>query len=85
MQRGIIMSNHAKVNIGCGCMVIVALLNVTLGGVLFDYCLQSYFGKDIPWYGDAACGLVTAEFVLPFAIVAFILKLCGVASPFFGN
>jgi hypothetical protein len=67
----------------CGCSFFLFLFNITVGSLCFDYCLWTYFGKDIPWYGDVVCGLVTGQFIVPFTIVAFVLQLCGVETPFF--
>lgn len=66
-----------------GCFLLVLAVNLTIGGVCFDYALFSMFGKDIPWYADALCGLVLAEIVGPVALVCWIVRLCGVHAPFF--
>lgn len=63
---------------GC-CYVFLAM---TLGAVLFDYCLHRYIGKDIPWYMDMICGLFTFPLCVPLAVVGYCLELSGVPSPF---
>jgi len=66
----------------CGCFAMVLLMNATIGGVCFDYCLWSLFGKDIPWYADAVCGLIGGEVALPLAVVMWIVHFF-VERPFF--
>ena len=65
--------------LGCFALIIV---NLSLGGWCFGYSLESVFGKDIPWYGDMVAGLFLGQFTIPSAVVCWILKLCGVETPF---
>ena len=65
---------------GCGCGVLA--FNVAFGGWLFDYCLWNIIGKNVPWYADLIAGLFCGQFALPCAVVVWILKLCGVDTPF---
>ena len=58
----------------CGCMVLILVINIFLGGFCFDYCLWGIFGKDIPWYADVICGLFLGEFVIPLSFVLWILS-----------
>ncbi len=64
-----------------GCITIL-LINIFIGGACFDYVLFAVFGKDIPWYGDAVAGLFLGEFAIPATVIVWIVKLCGVATPF---
>ena len=64
-----------------GCFVVM-ILNLLLGGWSFDYCLWAIFGKDIPFWGDMICGFFAGEVTIPLAIVCFILRCCGIESPF---
>ncbi len=70
-------TEEARTTATFGC----CLLNLVLGGWLFDYCLWNIFNKDIPWYGDALAGVFTGQFALPCAVGLFVLKLCGVNMP----
>lgn len=67
----------------CGCLLLVLLFNILLGGYCFDYVLFVVFNKDIPWWADAICGTITGEFIVPAAIVCWILKIF-IPTPFFG-
>lgn len=63
-------------------LIVISLL---LGWFLVDYVLMATMGVDIHWGGDVLISLVASPAVLPSALVTFILELCGVPSPFFGN
>lgn len=70
---------------GGGCLtpiLVFLLFNLLLGGVCFDFSLWAFFGKDIPWYADLLCGLFLGQFVIPIAVVAWILSFF-IAIPFF--
>lgn len=67
---------------GGGCLTIL-LVNFLFGGVCFDYTLWAMFGKDIPWYGDVIAGFFLGQFVVPAAVICWIVKMCGVTVPFF--
>jgi hypothetical protein len=66
---------------GCGCVAIFAAIGLTIGGLAFQYSLWAIFGKDIPWYADALCGVVLGAAALPLAFILWILSLCGIAFP----
>lgn len=69
-----------------GCFVsgffLVVGFNLTIGSLLFQYCLWSILGKDIPWYGDAVAGLFFAQMAIPVSVICWVLRLCGVPIPF---
>lgn len=72
---------------GCGgCFTYIVLLVVSFffGGFCFDYSLYSYFGKDIPWYVDCLVGWFTSPINVPLAVIALVLRSCGVEPPIFG-
>ena len=64
-----------------GCMLVLLIINIVLGGVSFDYCLWYTFGKDISWYYDVLCGFFVGEFTIPLAIIFWIMNLCGIPAP----
>lgn len=66
----------------CGCFLIMLLINVTLGGYCFHYSLWNIFGKNIPWFADAVCGVVLGGVAIPTAVVCWVMRLCGVEAPF---
>lgn len=63
-----------------GCLGVLAL-NLTIGGMAFDYSLMFLVGKDVPWYADAIAGLFLGELAIPLAIACWISSLCGVHPP----
>lgn len=69
---------------GGGCLIVVGIVafHLTVGALLFQYCLWSVFAKDAPWYLDMVGGLFLAEPLVPTAVVCLILRACGVAVPF---
>ncbi len=68
---------------GCGWWLFCLILTVAIAGFAFDYSLDVYFGKDIPWYGDCIAGTIASPVTVPAAVVGFVLKCCGVPTPIF--
>ena len=68
--------------IGCILLIVLLAINLSIGGLCFDYALYSILGKDIPFYGDAIAGLFLGEIAIPLALVCWIVRLCGVPAPF---
>lgn len=62
----------------CGCVALVILLNISVGGWSVDYLLKFFLDKNIPFIGDALIGLFIAEFSVPIAIVVALLRYFGV-------
>lgn len=64
----------------CGCLLMVLLLNVTIGGLLVRYDVQfwaSYFKGTqvaIPMFPCAIAGLFLGEIALPVAIITWLLS-----------
>jgi hypothetical protein len=75
--------NAVIVGGGCGAIVMLLIINITVGALCFQYALWSIFAKDIPWYGDVMVGLVGGQFAVPVAFVCWIIRLCGVEVPFY--
>ena len=67
-----------------GCFFYLSLLSLMawLCKAMFEYSLWCLIGKDIPWYGDLAGGVVCNAFILPVALACWILRLCGIDAPF---
>ncbi len=59
------------------------VVGIAIGGFCFDYCLESYVGKDIHWGVDCLAGAITCPIVIPGAVVALVLRQCDVQTPFF--
>jgi len=68
-----------------GCIMWLVWLTIVMAvvGFAFDYSLYTYFGKDIPWYGDCIAGFFASPVACPAAVVGFILRCCGMEVPFF--
>lgn len=77
------MSREPGCSCGCLVMIIILIINLTLGGLCFDYTIYNWFNADIAWPLDCLCGMVLGEIVMPCAIVTWILKCAGVQTPFF--
>jgi hypothetical protein len=67
---------------GCGCFLLVLLVNLSIGAFAFDYALSSILGKDIPWFGDMICGLFLGELAIPAMVICWVMRLCGIHAPF---
>lgn len=70
-----------------GRFLIVAFLvaiAISIGPLAFQYVLEAATGRDIPWYVDLIAGTILSEIVMLVAIVVWVVKLCGVPTPFFG-
>lgn len=68
---------------GCLTWLFGLAISVAIVAFTFDYSLNIYFGKDIPWYGDCIAGLFASPITVPAAVVGFVLECCGVPTPFF--
>lgn len=72
-------------NTGCECLwnLICLVIAIAVAGFVFDYSLNIYFGKDIPWYGDCLAGIFASPVAVPAAVIGFVLECCGIPAPFF--
>jgi hypothetical protein len=59
------------------------LINITIGGLCFDYTLDAAIDRDVPWYLDATGGAVAGQIMIPAAVGVAIAKSAGVKTPFF--
>jgi hypothetical protein len=75
----------SHMRLGCGCLILVLIFNLTIGAVAFDYTLWCLLAKDVPWWADMICGAVTAEIIVPAAVICWILCLAGMSPPFIGG
>lgn len=57
----------------CGCVFIMLFFNFCIGGWSVNYLL-GLLDKTIPFFWAAIIGLFVAEFSIPAAIIAAILK-----------
>jgi hypothetical protein len=83
------MYGHRRVPAGgfLASTVFIGLMSLVLAmaafGFLFDYSLDIYAGKDIPWYGDCVAGTITAPLTTTAAVVGYVLVQCDVPEPIF--
>lgn len=70
------MKKHTN-SMGCLPIIIILVINITIGAWSVGEIL-SWFGKDIPFIGDALIGLFVGEVSIPVAIVGWLLKLFGI-------
>ena len=70
-----------------GGTVFIGLVSLAMAmavfGCLFDYALDTYVGKDIPWYGDCVAGTITAPLTTTAAVVGYVLVACDMPEPIF--
>lgn len=62
----------------CGCILLVLIFNILIGGWSVNYLLAFFLEKDIPFFADALIGLFTAEISVPLAIIVWLLQQFGV-------
>lgn len=70
------MKKESKPN--CSCLSIILIFNLLFGGWSVDYLLNNVFNRNIPFIGDIVIGFFTAQITVPCAIIAWVLKACGV-------
>lgn len=71
------MNKRGDYGISCGCMLIILILNLFLGGWSVNYIL-ALFGKALPTLWAVIVGLFVGEFTVPVAIVVAILRHFGI-------
>jgi len=62
----------------CGCILLVLIFNLTLGGWSVNYLLVALGNSPIAFWGAALIGLFVGELSVPVAIVVAILTAFGV-------
>lgn len=62
--------------LGCGCLLLI--LNLIFGGVSVNYLLLTFTDKVLPFMWATVVGLITGSFVIPAAVVVWILKTFGI-------
>jgi hypothetical protein len=68
----------------CGCYILVLLINLTIGSLCLNYCLDTIVGTTISsWLLAGILGLFLGEITIPLAVICFIANLVHVAHPWF--
>ena len=62
-------------NPGCGCFLLILVINLVVGSMAFAYSLDAFFAKDVAPFIDIVGGLFLGEAVIPIAIVCWVLKI----------
>jgi hypothetical protein len=71
-----IIHNDDK-RLGCLIIILAFVFNTVVGGWSVDEIL-SWFGKDIPVWGNAIIGIFAGEITVPVAIIGKILIWFGI-------
>ena len=61
--------------------LVLIVFNILVGGYCADYTIYTIFGKHIAVLACLALGFFLGEFIVPAAIICWILTLCGIATP----
>lgn len=62
----------------CGCLILVGVLNATIGWWSVTYLVETLLHKAIAWPWALLIGLIAGEVTIPAAIVVWLLKVAGV-------
>ena len=65
-------------NIQCGCVFLLFVFNIFVGGWSVNWLLDFFYNKTIPFVYASLIGLFVGEFSVPIAIVMSILEKFGV-------
>ena len=77
-------SSAGLCGLNCGCLIIVMIVNLTIGGYCLNYSLDTILGTTISsWLLAGILGLFLGELTIPLAVICFIANLCNVAHPWF--
>jgi hypothetical protein len=72
------MNNDEKARNQCGCLAVMAVINLAVGWWSVNYLLEVFFNKTIPIFWAVAIGIIGGQFTIPAALIAWILKMLGV-------
>jgi hypothetical protein len=70
--------SDTEASIRCGCYLILLIINFFIGGIATNYLLTTFLEKTIPFIYAGLIGIIGAEFLVPGAIITWILKAFGV-------
>ena len=62
----------------CGCVLLILVFNLLIGGWSVNYLLAFFLTKTIPFIGAALIGLIIGEISVPVAVVIAILQYFNV-------
>jgi hypothetical protein len=64
--------------VNCGCIVLIGIFNLALGGWSVNYLIHFFTNDKIPFLAAALIGLFAGELSIPGAIIVAILRMFGV-------
>jgi len=73
---------HTSIFSGCGCILLILAINLTLGAYCFNYCLGVIWGTQLSFGLAILGGLFLGEIAIPAAVICWLITLSGVATPF---
>ncbi len=75
----------SKSNTSCSCLllIVILLINLTLGAYCFDYALVSCFDLHVGTGWAVLGGMVTGQIAVPAAVACCIVRQTGKQVPFF--
>jgi hypothetical protein len=68
-----------------GCLLLVIIVNLTIGVMCVDYTMGTAFGVTPPRWVAVVGGLFRGEAAIPIAAVCWLVKSAGVHTPFFAH
>lgn len=77
-------SGAGLLGLNCGCIILILVINLTIGSFCFNYCLGALWGTQLHWGLAALGGLILGELAIPAAVIIWLITLSGVPTPFFG-
>lgn len=76
-------SIEQQASANCFFLIIMFIINITLGAYCFGYDLEVIIGKDVAWGWDIVGGLILGGLAIVVAIVCFIVhEVADVDAPF---
>jgi len=71
------MNDDLDVSMKCGCYTFTLFINFILGGLAFNYLIDTFFNSTIPFFWSGVIGLFTGPFVIICAFIVYILQYFG--------
>jgi hypothetical protein len=62
----------------CGVYLLIAAVNLFLGGISVQYLIEVFTTKVIPFWGATIIGLFAGEITIPVAVIVYLLKLFNI-------
>jgi hypothetical protein len=77
-------SGAGPCGLSCGCILLILLINITLGSFCLNYDLGTVMGVQLPWLLAGLIALVLGEFIIPATVIIFLVNLAPhIGHPWF--